>query len=68
MDLKCANYKGAMKPDIISNFNKSEGVDFLTFTTGSLRNNKLWAFDIDRDLAIARGKILTFLFRLIRFL
>jgi hypothetical protein len=68
IDLRYANYKGVIKPDVISNFNKNEGVGFLTFTTGFLRNNKLWAFNIGRDLVITRGRVLTFLFRLVRFL
>jgi hypothetical protein len=38
--LKYASCKGAVKPGVISNLSKSEGVGFLTFTTGSLRDDK----------------------------
>jgi hypothetical protein len=66
--LRYASYKGAVKSDIIFNLSDSEGVSLFTFTTGSLRDNKLWAFDIGRDLAVARGRVfLTFLSGLVKF-
>ena len=68
MGLRCASCKGAVKSSIMSNLSDGKGVGFLAFTTGSLRDDKLWAVDIGRDLAVARSRVLlAFLSGLVRF-